>query len=260
MTTLSTPIEYFKKEAKKLFRQVQANDAEAITRVQRVLNDPTNVSLMRVQHVVAIEYGFQKWEDLIGANPVELHLAITMEKVPLLNDFGIGIYDGHRRLSKEERDAIFKKDRKVLRESLNPIAKTIMWLQTRVAPIKTININQSSYRYKHIAEKDIGYITNGVFIAAAIIAGYPYKIANDGPNVLFGMSEKSIKETEKVHQSRSRGPNSTGTPLGNFFRGPGIIPTPPHLAALADMFDSMTVEDQRRYLDENARAMGLFNR
>lgn len=260
MTTLSTPIDYFKKEAKKLFRQVQANDAEALARVQRVLKDTTDVSLMRVQHVVAIDYGFPKWEDLIRANPVELHLAITMAKEPLLNDFGIGIYDGHRRLPKEERDAIFTKNRKVLRESLNAVAKTIMWLQARVAPIKTINTNQSSYRYKHLAEKDIGYITNGVFIAAAIIAGYPYKIANDGPNVLFAMSEKSIKETEKVHQSRSRGPNPTGTPLGNFFRGPGIIPTPPLLAALADMFDSMTMEEQRRYLDEDARAMGLFNR
>ncbi len=251
MTTLSTPIEYFKKEAKKLFRQVQANDAEALTRVQRVLKDATDVSLMRVQHVVAAEYGFSKWEDLIRANPVELHLAITMEKEPLLNDFGIGIYDAHKRLPKEQRDAIFTRDRKVLRGSANAVAKTIVWLQARVAPIKTINNNQSSYRYKHLAEKDIGYITNGVFIAAAIIAGYPYKIS-EGPNVMFGMSEVSIKETQTLRRP--------GTPLGNFFRGPGVIPTPPHLAAIADMFDNMTMEEQRRYLEEDARARWPFNR
>ncbi len=33
-----------------------------------------------------------------------------------------------------------------------------------------------------------------------------------------------------------------------------------HLTALADMFDKMTMDEQRRYLDEDARAMGLFDR
>lgn len=144
MTNLSTPIEYFKKEAKKLFRQVQGNDAEALARVQRVLKDNTDISLMRVQHVVAVDYGFSKWEDLIRASAVELQSAISKKRA-------------------------------------------------------------SSHH------------SNGL-------------------------------------------PNRTGTPLGNFFRGPGIIPTPPHLAALADMFDKMTMEEQRQYLDEDARRMGLFRR
>ncbi len=144
MTNLSTPIEYFKKEAKKLFRQVQANDGEALARAQRVLKEPTEISLMRIQHVVAIEYGFSKWEDLIRASAVELQSAIAKSK-------------------------------------------------------------------------------------------------------------------PSSHRSNTP-PNRTGTPLGNFLRGPGIIPTPPHLAALADKFDKMTMDEQRRYLDEDARAMGLFDR
>lgn len=144
MTKLSTPIEYFKKEAKRLFRQVQASDAEALARVQRVLKDPTDISLMRIQHVVAVEHGFSKWEDLIKASAVELQSAISMKKAG-------------------------------------------------------------------------SHHSNGL-------------------------------------------PNRTGTPLGNFLRGPGVIPTPPHLAALADMFDKMTMEEQRRYLDEDARRMGLFRR
>lgn len=144
MTNLSTPIEYFKKESKKLFRQVQANDAEALARVQRVLKDPTDVRLMRVQHVVAVEYGFSKWEDLVKASAVELQAAISRKK-----------FSSHR---------------------------------------------------------------------------------------------------------SSAQPNRTGTPLGNFLRGPGIIQTQPHLAALADMFDKMTIDEQRRYLDEDARSMGLFDR
>jgi hypothetical protein len=142
VTKLSMPIEYFKKEAKKLFRQVQANDVEAIARVRCVLIDSTNISLMRVQHVIAKENGFSKWEGLVNAPAVELHLAITNKKV------------------------------------------------------------------------DVGH-SNGL-------------------------------------------PVRTGTPLGNFLRGPGIIPTPPHLAASADMFDKMTMEEQRRWLDEDARARGFF--
>lgn len=142
MTNTSTPIEYFKREAKRLFRQVQASDAEALARVQRVLKEPEDISLMRVQHVVAIEYGFSKWEALIKASAVELQSAMAMRKV-------------------------------------------------------------SSPRSKEL-------------------------------------------------------PNRTGTPLGNFLRGPGILPTPPHLEALADMFDKMTLKEQERYLDEDARAMGLF--
>ena len=144
MANLSTPIVYFKKEAKKLFRQVQSNDAEAIARAQRVLKDLSDISLMRIQHVVAIEYGFSKWEDLIKASPVDLHSAISKKQA-----------------------------------------------------------------------SDPGSITR---------------------------------------------PLSNATPLGNFFRGPGIIPTSPHFGALADMFDKMTLDEQRRYLDEDARAMRQINR
>lgn len=260
MTNLSNPIEHFKKEAKKLFKQVKANNTEANCRVRQVLKDSVNISLMLIQHVVAVEYGFLKWDDLIKASIVELHLAITMKRIPLLNDFGIGLYNGHHDLSKEESDAIFENNRKILRESVELITKTIGWLQTNLKPIKTLNARRESYGYKHLAEKDIGYITNGVFIAAAIIAGYPYKIIVDSPNVIFGMSEESIKKIARSHYLNKQGNKLTGTPLGNFFRGPGVIPTSPHLAELADMFDKMTMEEQRLYLNEDARTNGLLNR
>lgn len=144
MTNSSTPIKYFKKEAKKLFRQVEAKDAEALARVQRVLKDPVDISLMRIQHVIAVESCFSKWEELIGTSAAELQSVISRKK--------------------------------------------------------TIN---------------------------------------------FRLNEL---------------PRRTGTPLGNFLRGPDSLPTSPHLVALADMFDKMSMEEQRRYLDEDARAKGLFNR
>ncbi len=134
MTNTSTPIEYFKKEAKKLFRQVEAGEAEALDRVKRVLKDSENISLMRVQHVIAVESGFLKWEDLIRASELEIRRAVTRSK------------------------------------------------------------------------------------------------------------------------------NRTATPLGIFYRGTGIIPAKPENEALADMFDKMTPREQERWLDEDARRMGLFDR
>ena len=135
MTKPSTPIVYFKKEAKKLFRSVQANVPEAMDRVRLVLHDMDEVTLTRVQHVVAVENGFLKWLDLIAASPAEL--------------------------------------------------------------------------------ADI-------------------------------VSKKKLKRPLEL-------PERTRTPLGNFYRRPGLLPPAPEHLALADMFDSMTYDEQRRYLDEDAR-------
>lgn len=138
MTNKSSSIEYFKNEAKKLFKQVKAENAEAKARVMRVLKDVEEITLMRVQHVIAVENGFPKWEVLVKASESELNSIIQRS----------------RRIQLPER---------------------------------------------------------------------------------------------KV------------TPLGDFLRGPGILPTPPHLAAWADFFDTMTMDEQRRWLDEDARRMGVFN-
>lgn len=138
MTTQSSPIEYFKNEARKLFKQAKADKAEAKARVLRVLKDSDEITLMRIQHVIAVEYGFLKWEALIKASDSELNSIIQ--------------------------------------------------------------------RFK-----------------------------------------------------KRRLPERKGTPLGNFLRGPGILPTPPHLAEWADFFDTMTMDEQRRWLDEDARKMGVFD-
>jgi hypothetical protein len=126
MTILLTQIDYFRREAKRLLRQVRAGDAEALARLHQV------------------ECGFSKWEDLIKASALELQAAIAMKKV-----------------------------------------------------------------------------------------GRPYSNLQ---------------------------PKRAGSPLGNLFRGPGGFPMPPNLTALADMFDKTTLREQERLLDENARAMGLFDR
>ena len=66
-------------------------------------------------------------------------------------------------------------------------------------PIKTIYPRPSSYGLKHTAEKYMDtYITNGVFIAAALHFGYRYRLCRaDSPNCSFNMSKMTIKNYTK---------------------------------------------------------------
>jgi len=89
MTTTSTQVEYFRREAKKLFKQVLADNPEAKERVLNVLKDASGISLMRVQHAIAVEAGFLKWEDLIKASESELRRAVTRSKNRTATPLGI---------------------------------------------------------------------------------------------------------------------------------------------------------------------------
>lgn len=190
-------IRWFKTRAKALLKSLD-HDTAARQRVATVLRDGEKISLQKAQHVVAVEAGFANWKALLDASDVERRLAVVMTEEPLLNDFGIGLYSGHRRKPREERMRILAEDRQRLRDSLDDVEWTAEWLRSNVEPIKTINRRRSSYGLKHIAEKHSprGYLTNGVFIAAAMVAEYPFRIT-DSPNPQFGMSEKSIKRLSR---------------------------------------------------------------
>lgn len=121
----------------------------------------------------------------------------VIDLVPELTDFGIGIYDGGRELDKAQKKDAFDKNQSSLLDSSESFEKTVTWLK-QIEKIQSFNTHRSSYGLKHLAEKDIGYITNGVFIAAAIHSGFKYKINRDSPNVLFNMSENSLKKLEKA--------------------------------------------------------------
>ena len=69
---------------------------------------------------------------------------------------------------------------------------------------KTVNRRRTAYGLKHIAEREIGYITEQTFIAAAIHMGFTHK--GVGP-VHFGMSETSIKEISKLISVEVRATN-----------------------------------------------------
>ncbi len=120
-------------------------------------------------------------------------------KLPKLTDFGVGLFLNGKGLGKDEYKNEFKIERERLLNSEERFNKICNWL-SQIQKIKSINNNHSSYGLKHYAEEDIGYITNGVFIAAAIHCGFKFKCVRDSPNVYFNMSEKSIKAVLKKHK------------------------------------------------------------
>jgi hypothetical protein len=102
----------------------------------------------------------------------EILMVIT--RYPELTDFGFGVWDERsRRLSPVEREAEFQINRAKMFEerSLRQFLHARDWLQEQQKR-KTINQWGTSYGLKHVAAHDVGYITNGVFIAAAVSAGF----------------------------------------------------------------------------------------
>lgn len=77
MTTISL-IEHFKKQSKALAKAVKARDPKAIARVQAVRHEGVlHFGLMKAQHVVARESGFESWDELIHAAESELRSALS---------------------------------------------------------------------------------------------------------------------------------------------------------------------------------------
>ena len=116
----------------------------------------------------------------------------ALEKLPELTAYGVGIFEHGRGLSMEEAQKEVAKKKAILLSDTADFEKICAWLQSIEKTDKN-NPKYTSYDLKHIAEKQVGYATNGTFIAAAICLGFAFETAVGSPNVLFGMTEKSLK-------------------------------------------------------------------
>jgi len=122
-----------------------------------------------------------------------LSLAEVMEQHPELGRFGIGTFEP-RKKTPEQRGAELAEGRRELADREAFVIEIAGWLQENIAPIKTPTVG--SYRLKHVVERAIGeYVANGELIAAALLAGYPFKYT-DGPNPLFGMSARDVDRVD----------------------------------------------------------------
>jgi hypothetical protein len=74
------------------------------------------------------------------------------------------------------------------------------WIEANLYSRKTVNTRHTSYGLKHIAEKHIGYITNGQFIAAMLVIGY--KMGNPpGYNPSFNLSSRSVRAASALKRT-----------------------------------------------------------
>lgn len=130
-------------------------------------------------------------------------ITAVLEKFSDLTAYGAGIYEPHR-LSPEEQKAKLKEGQEQLLQDVATFDKVVAWLSAHPeARIKTINRGRSSYGWKHVAERAIGtYVSNGIFIAAAVHLGYPYHRTFGNPNVSFPLSEKFYAAMEAQMSER----------------------------------------------------------
>jgi len=76
--SLNQPIEYFKKSAKSLLASVKSGDTDAEERVRAIRGtSPCALTLMKAQHVIAVEFGFASWSKLLEADSAELYAVIS---------------------------------------------------------------------------------------------------------------------------------------------------------------------------------------
>lgn len=124
----------------------------------------------------------------------------VMVKYPDLNAFGFGVFDHSKPLA-EIKDEIDRERQEMLTvTSVKQFAHCVEFLKT-LPRRATINKSRSSYGLKHSVEEylrgkgaDDTYVTNGMFIAAAAHLGF--KIAVDGPNAYFNITDKKKPKSE----------------------------------------------------------------
>ena len=128
----------------------------------------------------------------------KFRLVKLMERLPRLHTFGA---------STPPTASAYDFGRESLAKDWKRVDEIIDWLkEAKIKKISSINRKQSSYKYKHVVEEQIGYITNGQFIAAAILSGFEYEWK--GPNAYFNMSQKDWNRiTSGTTPSASPTPN-----------------------------------------------------
>lgn len=186
-------VRFFKDHAKSQLRAARDGNPYALAALAGEGHSSVPRSLQQVQHHVAVTAGYSSWAALLRAPEHDRQLAAVMTREPRLTMFGMGAGAFHKTF--DERRAAFARSRAELRASADDVAEVTAWLLENIGPTRTVNRDRSSYGHKHMVENVLGrYVANGELIAAAIIAGYPYKLAEPGsPNVCFGMSARSVR-------------------------------------------------------------------
>jgi hypothetical protein len=88
------------------------------------------------------------------------------------------------------RDVPHAGDRLLTEEgTVKEVSACAWFIREMCAPTKTLRRSVSSYGWKHLVENALGlYVSNGAFIAAAILCGYRVeRVGPRNPNAVFNM-------------------------------------------------------------------------
>src|SRR3954447_23853076 len=125
------------------------------------------------------------------------HPRSTVEQImrdyPDLSDFGFEVFDARGKTPKQRASELAKNRTKMLKpRSLEQFQLARRWLRQFTKVGKSSKLGTSD-NLKHLAERDIGYVTNGMFIAAAIAEGFKIEREWDSPNPRFNISSKAFQ-------------------------------------------------------------------
>lgn len=125
-------------------------------------------------------------------NDDQIRLRILLAAHPLLTIFGYGEYGKPLLATTEGREELLK--------ATAEIDMARAWLRTQERR-ETLNHNHSSYGLKHLAESAMdGYISNGAFIAAALLDGWIVRRIDDSsPNVRLNIRERTVRNSGEIH-------------------------------------------------------------
>jgi hypothetical protein len=117
-------------------------------------------------------------------------LRAILDDHPELGDFGFGVFRGRSKSPEERAAELARKRDNLLSHGRDGFERARRWLRDQPRTKLPNRRIGTSYGIKHTAEREIGYITNGQFIAAAIAEGYEIKRDGDGPNAYISISSR----------------------------------------------------------------------
>lgn len=106
-------------------------------------------------------------------------LDAVMTEYPRLTDEGYGLSN----LEPETSERL-ERERADLRRNLGEVQAAAEWISRQERQSRLSKRSSSSYGLKHVMERETGtYVTNGAFIAAALIIGVPARLDHLNPMI-----------------------------------------------------------------------------
>ena len=126
-------------------------------------------------------------------------IAAVLLKLPELTYYGVSLYgESISLLSPEKRAELHTSEHARLLHDVAGFDAACSWLCTR-ARIKTLNRNHNTYGLKHYMERDkFGYVSQGIFIAAAVHLGFKYALSGESHGLYLNISEKALTPPSQI--------------------------------------------------------------